>query len=84
MAFNTAQTSVTTSATLIKASNASRTRLRLENSGSDILYIGSDNAVTTANGFPIYIDEILEINDLITNIYGIAASGTTAMTLEEE
>ena len=84
MAFNTAQTSVTSSATLIKASNTSRTRLRLENSGSDILYIGSDNAVTTANGFPIYIDEILEINDLLTNIYGIAASGTTAMTLEEE
>jgi len=67
--------SVTTAATLIKATNASRKSILIRNNGSSTLYIGGNNSVTTSNGFEVIAGEEIYIKDT-DEIYGIVASGT--------
>jgi len=67
--------SVTTSATLIKATNTSRKSILIRNNGSSTLYIGGNNSVTTSNGFEVIAGEEIYIKDT-DEIYGIITSGT--------
>jgi len=66
---------VTTSATLIKATNASRKSIVIRNYGSAALFIGGNNSVTTANGFEVPASQSIYIKDT-DEVYGIVASGT--------
>jgi len=67
--------SVTTAATLIKATNASRKSILVRNYGSASLFIGGNNSVTTGNGFEVQANQSIYIKDT-DEIYGIVASGT--------
>lgn len=67
--------SVTTVATLIKATNASRKSILVRNYGSASLFIGGNNSVTTSNGFEVQANQSIYIKDT-DEIYGIVASGT--------
>ena len=65
--------SVANTATLIKAANASRKSLFIQNLGSDNLYIGNDNSVTTANaGAKIVPGAAMEFAFCTSAIYGIS------------
>lgn len=77
--------SVTTSATEIVPQNKRRTSLIIRNNGTDTVYWGHDNSVTTSNGFPLKTDEILRLQVDTTKesleeilytgaIFGIAAT----------
>jgi hypothetical protein len=70
---------VTASATLIKASNASRLSLQITNTSSEVCYIGFDTSVSSTNGFPLAQNDVLSLtgSDLYTGtVYGITASST--------
>src|SRR5690348_3684526 len=68
--------SVGTAATLILAANANRYSANIVNNGSQTVYLGKDNTVTTANGFPLAAGEELEDRETTDAWYGIVASGT--------
>jgi len=84
MAFNTGTISITTTATLIIASNTSQIKRMLQNKDVATVYIGSDNSVTTVNGFPIQPGETLNIGDFNGTIYGIVAAGTNDIYFTED
>lgn len=44
---------VTTSAGVLVAENKRRTALKIYHNGSTTIYVGSDNSVTTSNGYPL-------------------------------
>lgn len=48
--FKTAQVTITGTATLVSASNSSRSGIALTNLGSTDVYYGENNSVTTATG----------------------------------
>ena len=71
---------VTTSATLLRASNPDRISVSITNRTSEILYIGFDNSVTVNTGFSIYQQDVMTYtgSDLYTGaLYGIVAASTT-------
>jgi hypothetical protein len=79
------QTSVGTSATAIAGTRTDRTGLtiKLAQSASASVYLGTDNAVTTANGY------LLEPGNSVTTadpgqVYGIVATGTQTVFWEDE
>ena len=59
----------------VLTSNSSIVTLGLTNTGSDTVYVGSDNNVTDSNGFPIYAGEELKCNDYVGNWWAICATG---------
>ena len=80
MAFNTV--TVTTSATLIIASNTNRKSLLIGNTSAGTVYLGDTTSVTTANGFPLPQNAQLSEDSGGTRmymgaVYGIVASGTS-------
>ena len=77
------QVAMSDTAASIIASNTSRRKLILTNTGSDIVFIGnSSSVVDTANnangGYPIIADETFYLNDYDGVVYGICASGLTS------
>lgn len=75
-------TTITSSATLIRASQA-RTSISIYNNGAATVYVGTDSAVTTSNGMPIPAGSEREILFEGT-IYGIVASGSVEVRWIEE
>lgn len=83
--FSTAQISVGTSATVIKAASATRKRITIKNpvGSGQVLYIGRSNGVTTANG------HMLDAGDSITlgtedAIWGIFPTSANNVSYLEE
>lgn len=66
---------VTSTATLIKASTASRKELFVKAIDGTV-YVGSSSAVTTSTGYPLYTGEELPPSLYTGDVYGITASGT--------
>lgn len=65
--------SVGVAATLIQAANSKTTGWAVKNNGSDIVYLGGDNTVSSANGYPLEPGESL-LWDARQNLYGISAT----------
>lgn len=84
MALNYDQVSVTTSATSIISSNTNEKVRKIENVGSNTIFVAGANTVTTANGFPIKVGETLNISDYTGEIFGIVAAGTEDASYIEE
>jgi len=72
---NNGNITVTTSATLIIATNTSRKSILIRNNGSATLFIGGNNSVTTSNGYRITGGQSMYIFET-DEVYGIVASGT--------
>lgn len=66
----------TTAATLLLAANASRTTALLANNGTQTVYLGVANTVTTANGVPLAPGATLTDETTTGAWWGITASGT--------
>lgn len=84
MAFNTGTVNVTTSATLILASNTLQKRRVIKNIGSVTVFIGSNNSVTSSTGFPLDTNNELQIGDFNGTIYGITASSSSDVIFTED
>ena len=70
---------VTAAATLINASNAGRKNIIIKNTdAANTIYIGENNTVTSANGFPLDPKDSLSLNHYTGDIYGICAAGLAA------
>jgi len=74
---------VGTSAVLIKAANASRSTILIQNLSSVDLYVGANSAVTTASGFLIGSGGSAEMKTA-SDIYGIALSAGLDVRYFEE
>ncbi|BAE51214.1 hypothetical protein [Paramagnetospirillum magneticum] len=77
--------SIGTSAALVAAANGSRQKLTVKNnSASATIYLGADNAVTTASGFPLGPGEGFTFEGTTGAVYAIAsAAGTDVRILAE-
>ncbi len=86
MVFNTNQIAISTTAITVVVASTERTNLVLKNTGTDIVYIGSDNSVTASNGFPLDAGETYIDTDYAGIYYGICDTGdsSTIMFLEED
>jgi hypothetical protein len=73
---------VTTSATLISAANTNKTRITVQNISSSDVYLGG-SSVTTSIGIKLPPDAI-RIVETGAAYYGIVASGTADLRIEEE
>jgi hypothetical protein len=76
---NHSQVTVTTTATVIVASNTARLGGVVKNIGSVDIYVGGSSSVTVSNGYRLKPDEELPSNILTgytSTLYGIVASGT--------
>lgn len=74
------QITVTTAQIILDANVAAKNRL-IVNHG-DTLYVGTDSSVTVDNGFPIYANEELQINDYLGVLYAVS-SGTSVISVVE-
>lgn len=79
MAFGTI--TVGTTATLIRSQNTDRNQIRLANTEDAlIVYLGQDDSVTTANGFPLFENQsLVQTKDngiWLGDIFGIVSAGT--------
>jgi len=74
-------TTVTDSATLIASEDTNRISFKLTNFGLNRVFLGFDNTVTTANGFPLDQGDVYEqvITDLYQgDVYCICATGESS------
>jgi hypothetical protein len=78
-----AQTAVTvgTTATLVIAASATRKSVTIRTSAD--VFVGYSNAVTIANGFPLYADEVWDDTIFKGGIYLIAEAGTVNVRVLE-
>lgn len=74
---------VGTTPKLIKVSNSNRGKLLLQNLGSNALYIGTDNTVTTSTGLKIGPGGSGELT-FVSDVYGVADVGTVDTRYIEE
>jgi len=84
MGFNSGTVTVTTSATSILVTNTSQKSRSLKNTGTETVFIGSNNSVTDGTGFPVEASELLEIGDFNGTIYGIVTTSTTTVDFIED
>jgi|19_taG_2_1085344.scaffolds.fasta_scaffold37955_3 hypothetical protein len=84
MAINYDHVSVGTTATSIISSNTNAKVRKIENVGSNTIFVGGANTVTTTNGFPIKVGETLNISDYTGDIFGIVAASTEDASYIEE
>jgi len=84
MAINTNRVSVGTTATSIISSNTNAKIRIIENRGSNSVFIGGANTVTTANGFQLSAGEELDVSDYTGEIFGIVAASTENVNYVEE
>ena len=68
--------SVASTATSILAANTSRKAAFIANNGTQTVYLGRDNTVTTANGLPLAAGQTWPDDTSTDAWYGIVASGT--------
>ena len=69
---------------IIAAANLTRKALRIKNLGDRVVYIGFDNAVTAANGFPLQPQQDIPINFTTSDVYGMSeANDQTVSYLQE-
>lgn len=73
----------TNAAASILAANADRERALIYNNGSVTVYLGKDNTVTTANGFPLLPGASLEDDRTSGAWFGITAAGTGDLRIME-
>ena len=87
-----AAVSVGNTATLIIAENFNRIRVIIDNQGSQVVYLGDDDTVTTSNGITLAADDklIMTFGGGVNfpfffrgDIYGIVASGTADVRVWE-
>lgn len=84
MAFGTNTINVTTSATLIIAANTNQKKRNLKNVGSETVFVGSDNSVTVADGFPVLPQEELNFGDFNGTLYGIVTTSDADVDITED
>jgi len=84
MSFAGGQVSVGNTATSIISSNTNRKVLNIKNIGNNTVFLGTDNSVTTSNGYPLEPQEEFVCNDYTGQWYGIVASGTETVDYVEE
>lgn len=82
------RTSMTTTATkVVSAPQANRRSLAIRAlcSGSALVYIGANSSVTSSTGYPLSDGQSidLDLDDTVTEIWGIASSGTQAVSVVE-
>lgn len=82
-AFSTDQKTITSTATLIVASNSIRKSILIRNIGAVDIYIGT-SAVTTANGFLLKANESIGLDRNTAAIYGRTASTSGTVSILEE
>lgn len=75
--------SVTSTQTSIRATDATRTSLVIQNLGPSDLYIG-ETGVTTANGFLVSVGDSMGDIQFTGQIFGITASGTADVRYWDE
>lgn len=76
--------SVTTSVTLIVTARSNRRELLITNAGSETVYIGYDDTVTLANGFPLIVGAYLNLDNYIGAVYGISPTTTNDVRVLEQ
>lgn len=70
---------MTAAAAVINVNNANRKNIIIKNTdAANTVYIGKDNTVTSADGFPLGPQEALTMNHYTGDIYGICAAGLAA------
>lgn len=80
----TAETATNTASELVPTPLASRAKLIIQNLGSQDVYIGPDNAVTTANGMLLPKDSSLDYPfDATANVFAITGSGSSDIRVLE-
>lgn len=75
--------SIGTTAAKIADVNYERTAINIHNPGGGTLYIGTDNTVTTAGGFPLAANATITLHAM-GELWGIASTGTLTVRLLEE
>jgi len=85
MSFSTNTINVqTASPSLLLSSNTSQKKRNIKNVGNETIYLGSDNSVTTSNGFPLDSDDEINISDFNGTVYGIATTNITNVDVIED
>lgn len=69
---------ITDTATQAVTSNTDLKMITFTNTGSSVIYLGTDNSVTSSSGFPLGAGEIMKNNDYIGDWYGICATGESS------
>ena len=77
MTISNNQIAMTQTVATIVNSNTTRKRLRIENIGTNTVYIGG-SGLTAANGYPLEPNEFIEFPDYTNIVYGICATGLTS------
>jgi len=73
----------TNAAAAVLAANADRERALIYNNGSQTVYLGKDNTVTTANGFPLLPGSAIEDDRTADAWWAIVSSGTGDLRILE-
>jgi len=84
MAYNGYSASVTDAATLIVSASADRIKVTIKNTGVKTMYLGSNNSVTSSNGFPLLPNTTLSDTSTVTAWYGICVSSESSTAKAEE
>jgi len=84
MAFSTGTITVITSATSIIVSNTSQKSRTLKNTGSETVYVGSDNSITISTAFPVHVGDEFEFGDYNGVLYGIVETTSTTVEFIED
>lgn len=73
---------VANTATQIFAASNDRVEAIIQNTGANIVFLGENNGVTTANGFPIAVGATIVLNTSDA-IWGIVAAATEPLRVLE-
>jgi len=60
-------------ATVLSVKNTKRNSIIIRNEGSEDVFLGTDNTVTTSNGYPLKKDEELRFDDCYSPFWGITS-----------
>jgi len=77
------QTSVSTTPAEVVAANAERQSVLIQNTGSDPVYVGFDNAVTASDGIEVAAGGTYADDTYTGDVYVIAGSGTNDVRFQE-
>ena len=75
--------SVGVTATLVRAANAGRSSVLVQNLGTGIIYVGTDGSVTAANGIQVQVNSAITLN-VDDAIYAISTIAATDVRYLEE
>jgi len=77
------QITVSTSATEVVAANTERQSVLIQNSGSDPVYVGFDNAVTASDGIEVAAGGTYADETYTGDVYAVAGAGTNDVRFQE-